>query len=109
MSPVSTSAGTDGVLDVVLHGEIDYTNAAEVTRQVRDAVERTKPAGVRVDMAAVTFLDSSGIGMLVSGMQLARALGADFRVTGPRPRVFDQLQLTGLVEMFPVERASGVS
>ena|SRR5437016_2763790 len=103
MTPVSLITRPDGVLDVVLRGEIDYTNAGPVTDAVRTAVERDHPAAVQVDLTEVTFLDSSGIGVLISAMKAAQAAGADYRVDGPNPKVLDQLRITGLIDLFPVE------
>jgi anti-sigma B factor antagonist len=103
MTPVSVNSREDGVLDVVLHGEIDYTNAAPVTETVTRAVDRVRPAEVRVDLREVTFLDSSGIGVLITAMKAARDVPADFRVAGPNPKVLDQLRITGLADLFPVD------
>jgi stage II sporulation protein AA (anti-sigma F factor antagonist) len=99
---VTVRTGGDGVLDVVLHGEIDYTNADPVARSAREAVVRARPATVRVDMAEVSFLDSSGIRALILVMKAAQEVGAEFRVGAVTHRVFDQLRMTGLVDLFPV-------
>jgi anti-sigma B factor antagonist len=103
MTPVSVTTGDDGGLDLLLRGELDYTNAARITEVIRAAVERSGAGVVRADLTEVTFLDSSGIGVLVNAMKAAQALGADFRVRGPNPKVFDQLRITGLIDLFPVE------
>src|ERR1051326_1119632 len=106
MTPVSIDAREDGVLEVVLRGEIDYTNAAPVTQTVSEAVDRVRPVTVRVDLTEVTFLDSSGIRVLITGMKGARAIDAEYRVRGPNSKVLDQLRITGLAELFPVEPAA---
>jgi anti-sigma B factor antagonist len=105
MTPVSVNTRADGLLEVILRGEIDYTNAGLVTDTVTSAVERSRPAAVRVDLTEVTFLDSSGIGVLITGMKAAREVQADYRVAGPNPKVLDQLRITGLVDLFPVDPA----
>ncbi len=105
MTPVSIDSRADGVLAVILRGEIDYTNAAPVTQTVADAVEKARPTAVRVDLTEVTFLDSSGIGVLITGMKAARDIQADYRVTGASAKVLDQLRITGLAELFPVDQA----
>jgi stage II sporulation protein AA (anti-sigma F factor antagonist) len=105
MTPVSIAARADGVLDVFLRGEIDYTNATPVTRTVTEAVDRVRPSTVRVDLTEVTFLDSSGIGVLITGLKAARQVAAEYRVRGPNPKVLDQLRITGLIELFPVDGA----
>jgi anti-sigma B factor antagonist len=105
MTPVSVNAADHGVLDVMLRGEIDYTNAASVNQVIRLAVAQRQPSLVRIDLTEVTFLDSSGIGVLVHGMKEARSADAQFLVRGASPKVLDQLRITGLVELFPVEAA----
>jgi anti-anti-sigma factor len=103
MSAVSFTPRSDGVLEVALRGDIDYTNAAGVTEVIREVVRREQPAAILVNMAAVEFLDSSGIAVLVKAMRSAREEGADYRVSAPGPRVLDQLRMTGLIDIFPVD------
>jgi anti-sigma B factor antagonist len=95
------SVGTEGdTLVVTLRGEIDFTNAAPTTEAIRSAVAGQRPARVRVDLAEVTFLDSSGIGVLVTALRAAQEVDAAFRVEHPNPNVFDQLGTAGLLEAF---------
>jgi len=103
MNPVTVTRRPDGVLFVTLRGDIDYTNANDVVDVVRAAVRSERPEAIRVDMGAVEFLDSSGIAVLVKAMKAAREAGADYRVAAPRPRVLDQLRMTGLTDLFPIE------
>jgi anti-sigma B factor antagonist len=105
MTPVSVSTADDGVLTVALRGELDYTNAARVTDVIRAALADSTARLVLADLTEVTFLDSSGIGVLVNAMKAAHAVNADFRVRGPNPKVLDQLRITGLVDLFGVEAA----
>jgi anti-sigma B factor antagonist len=100
MRAVSIAMGTDGALEVVLHGEIDFTNARQIGEAIQAAVVRERPSVIRVEMAEVTFLDSSGIGVLVGGMRAAEEVHAGYRVQHPNPRVFDQLRMAGLAEVF---------
>jgi anti-anti-sigma factor len=109
MPPVSLTLREAGVLEVLLRGEIDYTNAGPVTDEVRQAVDRDRPVAVEVDLREVTFLDSSGIGVLISAMKAARAAGADYRVLGPNPKVLAQLEITGLTELFKVDAQPSAS
>src|SRR3954451_17961699 len=102
MHLVSVMSGADGVLIVSLRGEIDFTNSAAAYDSVSAAVQREHPSSVSVDLDEVSFLDSSGIGLLVRIMRLAEEAGADYRVCNPRPRVRDQLRLSGLLEVFRV-------
>jgi len=104
MDVVSVGTVTDGTLPVVLRGEIDFTNAARVREAVSSAVAGRRPSAVRIDMAEVAFLDSSGVGVLVDAMKAAWEVKAAFRVDRPSPRVFDQLRIAGLLEAFGLSR-----
>jgi anti-sigma B factor antagonist len=101
MSIVSMDSDVNnGVLDVVLGGELDFTNVSHISAGVREAISVRRPAMVRVDLAAVTFLDSSGIGALVQVMRAADEISAGFRVENPTGYVLDQLHCAGLLEVF---------
>ena len=100
MQALSVSIDPDGMLRVTLRGELDFTNAAGITDAIRAVMEQERPTAVRMDLAEVTFLDSSGIGVLVTALRAAQEAGAAFRVEYPNPNVFDQLGTAGLLEAF---------
>jgi anti-sigma B factor antagonist len=100
------SVSTDGdALVLTMRGEIDFSNAANLTTAIRAAVAGERPARIRVDLAQVTFVDSSGIGVLVSAMRAADEVGARFTVEHPIPNVFEQLRITGLLDAFGLDHA----
>ena len=105
MDSVSVEARADGTLDVVLRGEIDFTNASEAIDRIRNAVVRNRPVRVRVEMGEVTFLDSSGIAVLVNAMRAAEEVGASYRVENPNRKLRDQLRMTGLLEPFGISES----
>ncbi|MGW0807828.1 STAS domain-containing protein [Nonomuraea sp. NPDC002799] len=100
MDVVSVDVSHDGTLRVVLRGEIDFTNSVGVHETIRAAMAEHRPKVVRMDLVGVTFMDSTGIGVLVNAMRLAAAGEADFRVENPTGRVRDQLRTTGLLAAF---------
>jgi anti-anti-sigma factor len=60
----------------------------EVLREVlRSAVATHEGGRIDVDMAAVTFLDSSGIGVLVAAQRAAAARGTQLMICNPGPIV----------------------
>jgi anti-sigma B factor antagonist len=106
--PVRITDEGDGTLEVSLFGDIDFANSPSVRETIRAAVSEAAPTAVRVDLAAVTFLDSSGIAVLVIAHRLAGSLGADYRVVNPTPSVYEHLRLTGLANLFRVPRPEAV-
>lgn len=100
--PVEIRPDADGTLHIELAGDIDYTNSGTVANAIRAAAGSPDTKAIRVDLDAVTFLDSSGIGVLIITSQLAVSLGAEFTVVRPGRNVFEQLRLTGLVDLFGI-------
>jgi anti-anti-sigma factor len=100
--PVRVVELDDGTLEVTLYGDIDFGNSPAVRETIRDAVERTTPSAIRVDLGAVTFLDSSGIAVLVVAHRLAGGANAAYRVVNASAAVFEHLRLTGLADLFGV-------
>src|SRR3954464_13152970 len=102
MRAVTFEVDEAGAMNVVLRGEVDFTNATPVLDAFRAAINGRRPALIRVDMSEVTFLDSSGIGVLVRMMRAAEELGADYRVDRPEAKVYEQLDVAGLLAAFGV-------
>ena len=83
---------------VVLAGEIDLATAADTDAALRNGVAEAKAAGsgMVVDLAAVTFLDSTGLACLArASTELARC-GGVVRVEGASAMVARLLELAGL-------------
>ena len=84
---------------VVVGGEIDMATVAQL-----DAALSGISGDVVVDLAAVTFLDSSGIGMLVRASQRSSAAGHVLRTRAERDNVWRTLQVTNLTDLFHPDR-----
>jgi anti-anti-sigma factor len=80
---------------VALIGEVDLATAEQVSDALR-IVLLQRPPLVEVDLAGVTFIDSSGIGAVLRSRLLANSVGAAFRCIGAQPqarKAIDILQL----------------
>jgi anti-sigma B factor antagonist len=80
---------------IVLSGEIDINGAAELHTLLQKAVDAA--SGVEVDVARVTFIDSSIITTLIKSQKLARAVGCRFAVVNPEAQVHRVLAVTGVL------------
>ena len=52
-------------LTIIFHGEIDHHSCLEVSQMADDAIRKYLPNKVIFDFREVSFMDSSGIGMLL--------------------------------------------
>ena len=68
-----TAEETDGVR-VVLRGELDISSAADVETHLLD-LERAAPGRMFLDLRNVSFIDSTGLSMLINADGRARKAG----------------------------------
>ena len=74
-------------------------------RKIRDLVERGH-VEIVVDLGGVTYIDSSGVGMLVGKLKAVREKGGDIRllhVTTRGQRLFGMLKILTVFEVFEDE------
>ena len=92
-------------IHVLLTGEIDVAAGPAVGRAIRRALGM--PGGdVVVNLDAVTFIDSSGLGAIVAGYHEASSRHAAFSIGPPAvPAVARVLSTTGLREALILRRA----
>jgi anti-sigma B factor antagonist len=84
-----------GVTEVWLCGEIDLASGPGIVDDLDRLFGRDNRA-IRVDLAAVTFLDASGLGSFLTLQRRARAAGCDLVFTNPRGIVARVINLVGL-------------
>ncbi|MCO1597410.1 STAS domain-containing protein [Micromonospora sp. RHAY321] len=82
---------------VALSGEIDINGAEELHRLLQEVVEVDAGSGVQVDLARVTFIDSTVITALIKSRNSARATGRTFAVVNPAAQVKRVLAVTGVL------------
>jgi anti-sigma B factor antagonist len=100
MQAASVSIDAGGNLVVALRGDIDFTTSPGVLQVIREGAASASASDIRVDLSEVTFMDSSGISVLVQLLHLAEERGGQLHVERPGAKVQDQLHMSGLVEVF---------
>ena len=89
----------DGVLTVRLTGEIDHHTAKPIREQTDTALMCGRPRELVLDFSGVTFMDSSGVGLVMGRYKTARGIGCKTAVAGLRPRDKKIMQMSGLVNL----------
>jgi anti-sigma B factor antagonist len=82
-------------------GDIDVHTSPTLQGRISDTLESGRHALV-VDLSAVEFLDSSGLGVLVAGLNRAREVGGDLTLVCARANVLKLFEITGLDQVFAV-------
>jgi anti-sigma B factor antagonist len=89
------------VCSVSLDGEIDVYTAPRLKEELVSVVESGCP-NVIVDMEKVGFIDSSGLGVLVSALRRARERDGVVRIVCTRDNILKIFRITGLDKVFPI-------
>ena len=102
MSTLTIAAHTEVTGTVVVHpaGEIDADNAHELRDAISGVLMAGRPTLIKVDLAGITFIDSVGIGALVSCHHTAAASGVRLIVCNPTTYVHRLLYVSGLLGLF---------
>jgi anti-anti-sigma factor len=105
MNPLaSIEADTGGsTVTVRIRGEIDASNAAVITRDIRNVVKE-EDAPLHLDLTEVTFIDSAGLRMLQQFERACTASATPLRVTiQANSTVAQLLEITALDRVLNVE------
>jgi anti-sigma B factor antagonist len=91
----------DGWQVLRLAGEVDVATAPRLRDRLVQLINEGPPKLV-VDLSGLSFIDSMGLGALVSGLKRARAHDGDLRLAGPSDHVAKVLEITRLDQAFVV-------
>lgn len=88
---------TDQALVIGLSGEIIMDVVVEMKAEITQATESSPQKTVVLDLGRVTFMDSSGVGLLIGLRRMCQEQGKAFSIANPSPpirKLFDMLRLT---------------
>ncbi|MDT4922034.1 MAG: hypothetical protein QOI15_2936 [Pseudonocardiales bacterium] len=100
--PAATVTHVDVECVIALHGDVDIASAAEVGAVAKEAISTCPDDSRRIviDLAAVSFLDSSGIGALVDIRNFGLGRGIPTMLTNLPGAVSRVLEIGGLGGVF---------
>ena len=93
---------TEGTIVLRLQGELDMATAPGLARAMDTALD-AKPATLALDLSDLTFLDSTGIRVLITACRRAGGQGCAFVLRSPCRPVLKALRLTGVDRLMAVE------
>ena len=93
----------DRTLVAVLDGEIDHHCAQPMRTEIDEKITAYQPEVLVLDFAGVTFMDSSGIAVVMRVRQRVRDLGGAVTLRGVRPQARKVLDAAGLDRFVTVE------
>lgn len=85
---------------IKFEGEVDLSCSPDARQSILSNLEENK--NVLVDLAEVTYIDSSGVATLVEGYQTAKKGSLNFGLVGVSDAAMSVLKLARLDQVFPI-------
>lgn len=89
---------------VYLDGEIDHHSASLIRVSIDDAIIHKKPSVLVLDFENVTFMDSSGIGLVMGRYKLMKTVNGRIRVENLSPTAYKVMSLAGLQKLGEIKQ-----
>lgn len=96
-----TTREAEGRAIVAVGGEIDVYTAPRLRDRITELVGEGR-YHIVIDLEAVEFLDSTGLGVLVGGLKKVRAHDGSFELVCSQERLLKIFRITGLAKVFVI-------
>ncbi|MGA2141047.1 MAG: STAS domain-containing protein [Brevinematales bacterium] len=84
-----------------INGEIDLYNAPEIKEKIKDELNKNK-VNVVINLDRVSYIDSSGIGVLISSLSNLKKIGGALKLINVYASVRKVFELTKLTSFFDI-------
>lgn len=94
---------TGEVVTARIIGELDHHTAKSIREEIDNALELNMPSLFILDFKEVSFMDSSGIGLVMGRYRTLAKLGAEFHIVGASAQIYKILKLAGIEKLAKLE------
>ena len=91
------------ILSVRVRGEIDHHTAASIRQGIDGVLFEKRPKKLILDLSAVSFMDSSGLGLIMGRYSVMKELEGEMVVWNPSPETRSIITLAGMERMVRIE------
>ena len=92
-------------LSLMFSGEIVHHGARDALRRIERAIDAALPKTLTLDLAGVTFMDSSGIALILRSQQRMRLLEGAVVVRNAPPQARRVLEAAGIQRLVTIQPA----
>lgn len=97
---IATTPGSDRYV-ITVSGEVDLATSPELDVAIIAAID-SGTSSVAIDLTDVSFMDSSGLGVVVRGLKRCREADIDLDLAITNERVLKVFGITGLDQVIPI-------
>ena len=92
----------NGYLNIAIEGDIDHHSAKYIRDSIDSAIFLFSPTLAVLDLSSVTFMDSSGLGLILGRYTRLREVGGILKIANPSNEIKKILYLAGLEKYIPI-------
>ena len=92
------------VLIAFLKGEIDHHTSSTIRSLLDIKIESTHPKLLILDFTNISFMDSSGIGLVMGRYKLMKYFGGNLKIINPSPQIQKVMNLAGFNRLAVIEK-----
>lgn len=89
----------ESLVNVVVHGDIEMMTIKDLKEKLLDLGQNTDK-DIDLDLSSVEYIDSSGVGVLISLLKLQKKKGRMLKIKKVSPKVLNVLKLSSLSDVF---------
>lgn len=98
----------DKLLILKIEEEIDHHTTEKIRKRADYEIQVHIPKKVIVDFSNVTFMDSSGIGMLIGRYKLVSMFGGNMSMINVKPAIKKVFEMSGVLKLIPIEETENM-
>jgi anti-sigma B factor antagonist len=97
---IATTPGSDRYV-ITVSGEVDLATSPDLDTAIIESVD-SGASSIVIDLTDVSFMDSSGLGVIVRGLKRCREADKDLDLVITSDRVLKVFGITGLDQVIPI-------
>lgn len=94
------------VMKAALSGEIDHHSVRDVRERIDMELDINRPKTLFLDFGKITFMDSSGIGLVLGRCRKTQLYGGKVEILNPSPQIKKVMKLSGLERLAVIDAKS---
>ena len=91
----------NGVMHIALSGELDEYTANYVRNRMDELIDKTQSNKVIVDLSDLSFMDSTGVGVLIGRYKKIKSHNKQIFIYNPNTTIEKVFKMSGLYQIMP--------
>ncbi len=97
------SNNVSGTMVIGISGGIDHHSAKDIRSKIDSEIVENLPTRVVLDLSGTTFMDSSGLGLVLGRFKKTSELNIPFEVVNPNTKIYKILKLAGVDKIVTIK------